>query len=755
MHDPILTKRGRRPALAGWLLAALLCSAPAAQAAEQAKVVLTWPNGKPQVVQFWDNGVHLRDEHRDQDGHKRQEARYDGAVVRWQQFRDDGSVQAQWQTAAGRREGEEQWLDPQGRLVRSVPWRNGKRHGLIREFDAQGHLQSEVPYADDAAVGPQVGYYPTGERRSVSPLLDGVRHGVEIIYDREGWKYAEMPYWHGVLDGKVQFFGKEGWRRGEIVYHKGQAQSPEVQYHRNGQRAMVVPLRPDGQRQGLAERFDEAGIRLAEQPYVAGKEHGWDRRWDSFGRLLAEVEWREGEPCCGERGFWPSGALRSERVYVNLAQDGTETDYFDRDAEAGTDHRVELRVALVQGKKAGRAQVYDRQGRRWSELDFVDDRREGPEVRYYPSGQKQGEFQWRSDRLTGLASTYWPSGRLQSRYPADDGAGTGLEQRWDEDGILRMDVPLVQGKKHGVARLYDQRGKLRATQTWREDVLDGPEVRYHKGKPLGTWQWHNGELVSGPKPSDVAAAEEGPDEAANKPKGGAAPGASDSTSEARKVRRAAHKVRRERDDNSDVARSYWPGGELRSALPKRGKGTEVQFHDNGEVAVVAAVDQGVRQGLARTFDRSGRLTSQVNYVDGTRDGEEVEFGPDGEKVGSRHWQRGRPVGVNRTWFPGGGLQSERHADPNLPSGTEVQYFRSGGVRLFVPLKFGKRDGIATLYSESGVKSAEVTWREGRKHGEERRYDARGGLIERLWWQADQAVPAPGPGESRPSTKEPR
>ncbi|MBI5608794.1 MAG: hypothetical protein HY902_07920 [Deltaproteobacteria bacterium] len=744
-----------RPALACWLVAASLGHAATAGAAEQAKVVLTWPGGAPQVVQFWDGGVHVRDEHRDRDGHKRQEARYDGAVVRWQQFRDDGSVQAQWQTAAGRREGEEQWLDPQGRLVRSIPWRNGKRNGLIREFDAQGHLQSEVPYADDAAVGPQVGYYPTGERRSVAPLLDGVRHGTEVLYDREGWKYAEMPYWHGVLDGKVLFFAKEGWRRGEIHYSKGQTQGPEVQFHRNGKRAMVVPLRPDGMRQGEAELFDEAGVRVAVQPYVAGKLQGWDRRWDAFGRLQAEVEWREGDPCCGERSFWPSGALRAERVYVDLAQDGTETDYFDRDTEAGTDHRVELQVALVRGRKSGRALVYDRQGRRWSELTFVDDRREGPEVRYYPTGEKQGEFQWKSDRLTGLATTYWPSGKLQSRYPADDGAGTGLEQRWNENGVLLMEVPLVQGKKHGVARLYNERGKLRATMTWRDDVLDGPEVRYHKGKPLGTWQWRNGELVSGPPPAAVAAAEEEPEEAVAKPSAGAVPGANDARSDARKVRRAAHKVQRDRSESPDVARSYWPSGELRSALPKRGKGTEVQFHDNGEVAVVAAVDQGIRQGLARTFDRSGRLIAQVSYVDGLRDGEEVEYGAEGERLASRRWQRGKPVGVTRTWYPGGGLQSERHADPNLPSGSEVQYYRSGGVRVYAPLRFGKRDGIATVYTEAGVKWAEVSWREGHKHGEERRYDARGALIERLWWQADQSAPAPGAAEPRPAAKEHR
>ena len=760
MHDHAINNSMLRPAVAALLALATLLPPLELAAAEQSKVVQAWPSGKPQVVQIWDDGAHIRDDHWDAAGHKVQEVRYEGATVRWRQFRADGTVQSQWQTASGRREGEEQWLDEQGRLTRVVPWRAGKRQGLIREFDAAGHLASEVPYADDVAVGPMVGYYPTGERRSVSPLHDSLRHGVEVIYDREGWKYAEMPYWFGLLEGKAVFWAKEGWRQGEIAYAKGNAVGSEVLFYRNGKKAMVVPLRPDGLRHGLAELFDDAGVLTARQPYVAGKLHGWDRRWDGFGRLQSEVEWQQGEPCCGERDYWPSEALRSERVYLDLAQNGTETDYFDRDAETGGDHHIQLQVTLVQGKKTGHALVFDRQGRRWSELEFADDRREGLEQRFYASGEKQGGFHWKSDRLTGMATTYWPSGKLQSRFPADDGAGTGLEQRWDEQGVLRQEVPLVQGKKQGMGKVFDDHGKLLATLTWSDDAQDGPEVRYHRGKALGTWQWRAGELISGPPPSAEAAAEEAPGEA-SQTTGDTVQvrGADDVRADPRQVRRAAHRLapagKRAHvasDEYKGVLRTYWPNGELRSALPKQGKATEVQFHDNGEVAVVAAVEQGVRQGLARSFDRSGRLSSQVGYLGGLRDGDEVEYGPEGEKRATRHWQRGKAVGVSRTWYPGGGLQTELHADASLPSGSEVQYYRNGTVRLYVPLRFGKREGIATVYTEAGLKLAEVTWHEGKKQGEERRYDPRGVLIERLLWQVEQkserAEPSKKQGEVR-------
>jgi hypothetical protein len=57
-----------------------------------------------------------------------------------------------------------------------------------------------------------------------------------------------------------------------------------------------------------------------------------------------------------------------------------------------------------------------------------------------------------------------------------------------------------------------------------------------------------------------------------------------------------------------------------------------------------------------------------------------------------------------------------------------------------------------VYTEAGLKLAEVTWHEGKKQGEERRYDPRGVLIERLLWQVEQkserAEPSKKQGEVR-------
>lgn len=757
----------------------------AGHAQEAARTITKWPDGQPAVVQYWQGQRHVRDEHLDKGGKKSLEASYDpdGLHIYWRQFRPDGTVSATWTTVQGKRDGEEQGLDSEGKVIRVVPWRDGKRHGIIRDLDADGHVLGEVPYAEDQPVGPLVTYYVSGERRSVCPLVDHVRHGTEQIWHKEGWKQAEATWRFGQLDGTTHYFAQDGTLLADIHWTKGLADGPEVQYYPSKKRKAVIPLTPEGVRHGTGVWYDEAGVKVAERPYVAGKLNGWDRRWDTYGAKVAEVQWTDDQPCCAVRNYWPSGAIKSELSYVNMALDGSETDFFDKDPGTGAQRQKQMTVGLVKGAKSGYAVVYDRAGNRWSELDFVDDRREGVETRFYPSGQRQAEYRWRSDRLVGVAQTWWPNGQLQSQFPADDGAGTGTERRWDATGHLRMELPLVKGKKHGLGRVLADDGSLAATQTWVDDVLNGPEVRYRDGKAIGTWEWKDGELVSSPPPEverkvarpatvkpgeglrvegvddekadpDVVreAAREAAQQAAARqgPPPEAPPQGSPSTDP--KAIAAAQKAAA-RTPLPNIIRTFWPNGKLQSVYPRIGKGTEVQFHDNGEVSLIVPVVAGIRVGLARIFDRGGVLVAKVAFVDGQKDGEETQYARSGERVGTRHWQRGKPIGIARTWYPDGTLQSEYHHDPTQPSGVEIQYHRNGVVRVYVPLRFGRRNGTATIYTEAGVKWAEVSWRDGKRQGEERRFDKRGVVIARLWWSGDKEVaPPPEAQGSQPAAE---
>lgn len=730
-----------------------------ADAAERTVIVRSWPNGKPAAVQVWDGQQRLRDEQFDESGRRVMLATWsaDGRRAEWQQLRPDGTVEGTWATEDGQRHGEEVGLDLLGRRIRVVPWVKGRRHGRIQEFDADGKLSSEIPYANDAPVGPMVTYYPTGERRSVCPLSDHRRHGVEILYAAGGWRMGELPYLRGVLHGKARYFDEQGRLSAEVPYQSGQAAGPELQYYPSGKKRMVVPMTAAGLRHGRAQHFEESGALIGELPFDQGQLQGWEWRYGPNGARIAEVEWRAGQACCAVKTLWPSGAIQNLREFVDLSEDGTETRFFD--GEAGKAAARQMQVGLRKGKKHGAAQLYAADGHRWGELPFEDDLRHGRERRFYPDGEVEAEYQWQFDKRVGNGRTFWPNGQLQSDFPADVEGGTGLERRWTPEGKLRMEVPLVQGKKHGEAKLFDTTGAVISRLTYADDRLNGPETRFRNGRKIGVWSWKDDELVGEPQLELVQSAEPGRGGSAKaKPVGKAVvvAEADDAKADADLVRErargAANPVQADakgphgegkagNDKSQGAVAVYWPNGKVRSVHPARGRGTEVQFHDNGEVAAVAMVVDGTRQGLARFFDRSGVLLGQVRYADGLKDGDEIRFGRAGERVGLYPFRRGAPVGIARTWYRDGSPQSEFHHDPTLPAGTEMQYHKNGQMRLYVPLRFGKRHGTATVYDDRGLKWAEVPWVQGAREGDELRFDAKGKAIGRLRWHADRQLPA--------------
>ncbi|MBM4343919.1 MAG: hypothetical protein FJ100_11175 [Deltaproteobacteria bacterium] len=728
-----------------------LVAAQPACAEEHPQVVRSHANGKPAVIQYWEATRHIRDEQFDVDGARTLEVKYstDGRRLEWSKLRKDGSVAAQWATEDGVRNGDELLFDEAGNRVGLVPWRAGKRHGRAQEFNKDGKVVAEITWRDDTVIGPQVTFYDTGERRSLCALQDLRRHGIETVFAKAGWKMAEIPYRHGLIDGEARYFAESGYVSAILVFRQSKAVGSETQFYPSGRKKQVIPVRADGTRDGDAMTFREDGGKSGYIPYRDGVPHGWEMRLDHGGSKIAEAEWRHGEACCAVKHFWPSGRLRIVQEHVDASRDGTETHYFDQPSDGKPIRH--LLVPLVQGRKHGKATVFYENGSTvWSELEYVDDLREGVETRYYDSSEKLAEYQWRAGEFVGKARTYWKNGRIQSAFPFDGGAGTGMESRFDEQGRLRMQVALVKGKKQGEAKVFDERGELVATLTYLDDQQDGPETRYRSGKPTGVWLWKAGELVSSPPEALAADATKAPVAGAGTPK--AATDKHASAEEAADAAKAVGNVAQHQaaavkgkavptgkrvGDPDGVVRTYWPNGKLQSAYPLRGKGTEVQFHDNGEVQMVVPVLEGVRTGIARIFDRSGLLWAQVEFVKGKKEGDETRFGRGGEKVARLPFRNGGPVGIAKTYYPDGTLQSEYHHDSSLLAGTEIQYHRSGGIRMYVPLRFGKRNGTATIYTEAGIKWAEVPWRDGKRDGEELRFDRAGLVILRIRWTSDR------------------
>ncbi len=746
----------------------------AAEAAAEARiplhpiVLLRHANGQASVVTYARGDTRVRDEQYDVNGVKIADVKYSdhGRHGTWSQYGANGEIQASYHVIAGKKEGQEWRYDVDGKRIAIVPYKNGLRDGVQFEFLPTGEKRTELRFKAGDPDGPMTLFYPTGEREAVVNIVNERKHGVQVEFYKTGVQRAEVTFHDGMMDGPATYFDEKGVKVATVTYVQGKPRGEETRYFPDGKVKMTVPL-VDGERHGTAVLYMSDGFKQSEIPFVHGHVEGFDRRFNRLGRMTTAVRYHDDLPAGVVLTFKESNYLDAERRYTDLDKlNGKETRYYDAGpqdvtpVEANPEQPArsakQMEVPVVDDMKQGEAFIFDRDGTKLSKLMFDKDLRHGTESRYYPPENgvqvKQAEYKWANDLPTGMAQTWWKNGNRQSEFPMANGKGSGVETRWDPNGKLHFRVPLVQGLKEGKAELFDAKTGARvATMQYANDVQDGEEVRFGaKGKPSLIYLWRKGYLVGAldakRRPLDIAKyltpeelenlsavkALQDPQVVIAKAKAWRAQKAEDHQRET--LAAGAMAIR------AGTIETYFKGqpGQVQSKFPASGNGLEVQYHKNGEKSMVVPLLGGQRNGMARIYDETGTLWATVPFVHGSKHGVEVRYARTGEKIAEYPYKADQPTGVARTWYPDGTKESEYNFE-SVGRGTEVQYHRNGEVRLHVPLVDGKRQGLATVYTETGVKWAEVPYLLGQRHGTEVRLDAEGHRIREISWRNGKQI----------------
>lgn len=735
-------------------------------------------NGQPAVVAYVRGETRVRDEHYAPTGEKIAEVNYElgGHRGAWKQFYLTGETQAAYYVVDGKKKGEEWRFDQDGHRIAIVPYKDGVRDGVQFEFLPTGEKRTELRWKNGEPDGPLTTFYTSGERESVVNVVNERKHGVEVQYHKNGQLKAEVPYHFGIMDGLATYYDDKGQKLASVPYKQGVPDGEETRYYPSGRLKMKLPL-VQGERHGMATLYNTEEIKEAEIPFVHGHVEGFDRRFNTLGRLHMAVLYHDDAPSTIIREFYPSNYLEVERLYDDVTElNGKEIRYYEPlpgdptvtvvDPEHPVRGKKWMEIPLSGDKKNGQGVMFDRAGHKISVVTFVDDERHGIEMRYHPpevsekAAQKAAEFHWDHERPVGMAQTWWPNGHRQSEFPYQDGHGSGIETRYDINGKLHFTVPLVQGLKQGKATLYDPKTqKVTATLQYKEDLQDGDETRFNaKGKSTIIYVWKKGHLVSAMTPKrkkldlfKIMTTDEL--EALEKD---AVLGNPAETLARAKAWQQKKKEDQEREALAAGAMAIRAGTietyfrdsptQVQSRFPASGTGMEVQYHKNGQVRMTAPLVNGQRNGLARIYDETGTLWAMVPFVNGSKQGVEKRFARTGERIAEYPYKADQPTGIARTWFSDGSKQSEYNFEP-VGRGTEVQFHRNGEVRQRVTLVDGKRQGLAVIYTETGVKWAEVPYLAGLRHGTEVRFDSEGHRMREIVWRmgaqvSDKAVSGP-------------
>lgn len=338
----------------------------------------------------------------------------------------------------------------------------------------------------------------------------------------------------------------------------------------------------------------------------------------------------------------------------------------------------------LEGKRNGRFLTLYPDGATELSGHYADDLLDGSWRRLSHGGKVAESGSYVAGKKDGLWQIYNDTGGLLGDYQMT--AGTGVERRWYADGQLASERSFKDGLADGPSQVFVSGGGVLYSAQFRAGKLDGPrhvglpgamrlDDRWVEGVPRG----HRQILRRSHVAFDVTFDEEG------LPVGRFAAWRNRTTLRERGtyVRGDKHGVWRWYDRGRSLERegSYflglrhgrwreWDGGRLvmegtyvkgkpsgkftwwtssgsvagRFKM-KKGTGTMLTFHDDGERASELTMVRGVRHGLYRELSPQGRVLVEGLYKDDAKHGPWIERNRDGELVRETTYVDGKIDGL--------------------------------------------------------------------------------------------------------------
>ena len=97
------------------------------------------------------------------------------------------------------------------------------------------------------------------------------------------------------------------------------------------------------------------------------------------------------------------------------------------------------------------------------------------------------------------------------------------------------------------------------------------------------------------------------------------------------------------------------------------------------------------------------VLSELNYKDGKKDGDCIEWHENGQKKLERNYKDGKRVGKHIEWYKNGQIKKESNYKEGKEDGIQTSYFSNGQKKLEGNYRDGKKVGVNKHWDENGQK----------------------------------------------------
>jgi len=122
------------------------------------------------------------------------------------------------------------------------------------------------------------------------------------------------------------------------------------------------------------------------------------------------------------------------------------------------------------GRKQGTWMTFNSFGEKISETDWVNDRKEGMDKKYYKENKIKEEQEYLGGIKEGTYNKYFFSGQVAIEGQYVNGRKDGKWNKYFEDGSIRQEGAYKNGKKDGVWKFYNRKGVVTSQSTYKEDL---------------------------------------------------------------------------------------------------------------------------------------------------------------------------------------------------------------------------------------------------------------------------------------------
>ncbi len=331
---------------------------------------------------------------------------------------------------------------------------------------------------------------------------------------------------------------------------------------------------------------------------------------------------------------------------------------------------------------------------------------------YHPNGLIKQYLEAVNSRAQGVYREWHPNGQQKIESCVIGGTADintaaeeswlfdGISQAWDEEGHLLATIPYTKGDLDGEARYFHSNGSLWKRSPYRKNALHGVQEIFLEDNSLFQSTHFSNGIKEG---ASVRYWPDGSIAYQEKYQGGL-------------LMEGAYF-----DLEGKVVAEIHKGNGFRALFGKKHLQALQQFK------------KGIQEGLVQVFDEKQTLVREVSMKNEEKEGEEIEYYPNGSPRLSMTWQGGLLQGPVKTWYENGNLETQREMSLNKRCGLSSAWYPNGSLMLLEdyendnlvkgeyyrlgessPLsKVERGKGIATLFSQDGTLSRKILYEDGK------------------------------------------